>query len=394
MERPVRTASLVAVAALVAMTTVACVAGGGSPPAGLSCAWPNKTTKETLNVAYPDSGATYWSMGYNLLAGDQIMIDGTYPDARYMSFITYNLAGNVVDSITDSAIDPDAGSQNPFSDASATPGGSYHLEVINGVGAGTPDDVLATGGFTGTVIYRSYVSSLPGDPTGGVGLPNVSVRRTDGSVVPIGTCTTPTADASVVDLINLFGPATDLPAQHPPEFKRPATVAGLFANPDNGYIAAVSAHQNGRVLVMKGRAPVVPDTSAGQSPALGGTDMRYWSMCTNEYRKPYPVTDCAYDSQVPLDANGEYTIVTSMPADRPTNATSANGVTWLDWGSTAQDMVLIMRNMLPSPTFHQSVFDVAPGQPASSAMGPYAPVTAECDTATYEAGGAAACGLA
>lgn len=393
-RRTIRPAALATIVVLVAVVSAACAAGGSPPPAGLSCAWPNKTTRETLNVAYPDTGATYWSMGYNLLVGDQILIDGTYPDARYMSFITYNLAGNVVDGITDRDVSPDVGSLNPFADPTAPRGGRYGLVISNGVSAGTPDNVLATGGITGTLIYRSYVSSLPGDPTGGVGLPTVSVRRVDGSVVPIGTCSSPTADSSVIDLINLFGPATDLPAQQPPQFKRPATVAGLFANPDNGYVAAVAAFQAGRVVVIRGTAPAVPDTLAGQSPAASGTDLRYWSMCTNEYRKPYPVTACAYDTQVPLDAGGRYTIVASAAADRPANATTLNGVTWLDWGSTAQDMVLIMRNMLPSASFNESVFSVTPGQPASTTMGAYAPVTAGCSTATFESGGATACGLA
>jgi hypothetical protein len=121
--------------------------------------------------------------------------------------------------------------------------------------------------------------------------------------------------------------------------------------------------------------------------------MRYWSMCTNEYRKPYPVTDCTHDTQVPLDDDGWYTIVASTAADRPANATIDQGVAWLEWGSTTHDMLLILRNMLPAATFDHDVFEVAPGQPASSAMGDYTPLTATCDRATFEAGGAAACGL-
>lgn len=393
-ERPVRLLALGVLVALIGAVTAACAAGGGTPPAGLSCAWQYKTTKDTLNVAYPDSGATYWSMTYNLIVGDQIILDGTFPEARYISFITYNLGGSVIDNITDSAITPNAGSDNPFADAGATPGGSYRVEVRNDIAAGSPDNLLATGGIAGTVIYRTYVSDISGDPTGGVGLPSVSVRRADGSIVPLANCVNPGGDASLVDLINAFGPATDVPALHPPVFKRPATVAGLYANPDNGYVAAVSAHQAGNVVVIRGKAPTTPDTVAGDSPAQAGNDMRYWSMCTNEYRKPYPVTDCAYDSQVPLDANGYYTIVASTPADRPATATTANGVTWLDWGSMAQDMLLIMRNMLPAAGFSQHVFNVAPGQAATTAMGPYAPLTAECPSATFDLGGAGACGLA
>lgn len=388
-----RAAWAVVALALLASVTAACTAGGYTPPAGISCAWPNKTTKETLNVAYPDSGATYWSMQYNLLAGDRVIIEGSFPETRYISFITYNLAGNVVDAVTDRDIVPTAGGQNPFADPAAPTGDGYRLEVRSDIGPGVNDNLLASGGVTGTIIYRTYVSDVAGDPTGGEGLPAVSVRKADGTVVAVPTCAAPGGDGGLIDIINAFGPPTDVPAEEPPVFKRPANVGGLYANPDNGYVAAVADHSAGSVVVVRGKAPTTPDTEAGDSPAEPGNDMRYWSMCTNEYRKPYPVTDCAYDAQVPLDAGGYYTIVTSTAADRPANATVADGVAWLDWGSTAQDMLLILRNMLPDPAFGEDVFEVAPGQPASTAMGDHAPVTTRCSTATFEAGGAAACGL-
>ncbi len=373
--------------------TAACTGATSPPPAGLSCAWAHMVTRDTLNVAYPDTGATYWSMSYNLIAGDRIELEGTFPDARYISFVTYGLTGSAVDHLTDRDIQADVGSSNPFADPGAPDGGSYALTLSASAGPGAPGNVLAAGGVTGSVVYRTYVPDDSGDPTGGVGLPTVKVRRADGSVVTIPECADPGGDPTLVSLINAFGPATDVAPLDPPLFKRPAAVAGLYANPDNGYVAAVAEHQPGEVVVVRAKAPTVPDTVAGASPATPGRDMRYWSMCTNEYRKPYPVTDCTHDTRVPLDGDGWYTIVASTAADRPSNATTADGVAWLDWGSTTFDMVLILRNMLPDAGFTEDVFDVAPGQPASSAMGEHAPLTATCDRATFEAGGATACGL-
>lgn len=378
---------------LLLLSAQACTSLPVTPPAGLSCAWRYKVTRDTLNVAYPDTAATYWSMSYNLLAGDHIEITGTFPDARYFSFVTYDMTGSAVDHMTDRDLQADPESSNPFADPGAPPGGTYALTVSSSVGTGAPGNVLAAGGVLGNVIYRTYVADDPGDPTGGVGLSAVGVRRADGSLVPIPACPNPGGDPSLAELINAFGPPTDVPPLDPPVFKRPTAVAGLYANPDNGYVAAVAGHQPGDVVVVRAKAPTVPDTEAGDSPAASGREMRYWSMCTNEYRKPYPVTDCTYDTQVPLDSNGWYTIVASTPGDRPANATTAEGVAWLDWGSTSYDMLLILRNMLPDAGFSGDVFEVAPGQPASSAMGDYAPVTATCDRATFEAGGATACGL-
>jgi len=225
-----------------------------------------------------------------------------------------------------------------------------------------------------------------------VGLPSVSVRRSDGSVVPLANCANPGGDASLVDLINAFGPPTDVPAQHPPVFKRPATVAGIYPNRDNAYLASIANYQPGKVIVVRGKAPTTPDTQAGQSPATP-SQLRYWSFCTNEYRKPYPVSFCTIDHEAPLDASGYYTIVVSTPGERPTTATTANGIDWVDWGSTSTNLLMAFRHMLPDPGFTQTVKNVAPGQLASEVMGEYTPVAKYCDKATFEAGGAPACGF-
>jgi hypothetical protein len=52
------------------------------------------------------------------------------------------------------------------------------------------------------------------------------------------------------------------------------------------------------------------------APADPAQQMRYRSLCTNEYRKPYVVTECAFDSRVPVDGSGRYTIVTSSAQRR------------------------------------------------------------------------------
>ena len=36
---------------------------------------------------------------------------------------------------------------------------------------------------------------------------------------------------------------------------------------------------------------------ASAFPVMAGGQLRFWSLCTNEVRKPYPVTDCAPDDR-------------------------------------------------------------------------------------------------
>jgi hypothetical protein len=123
-----------------------------------------------------------------------------------------------------------------------------------------------------------------------------------------------------------------------------------------------------------------------------GSDHDVGSLCTNEYRKPYPVSYCTFDRNVAVDSAGQYTFVISTPEDRPVNATAADGVTWLEWGSTQVNNLLLLRHMLASSDFPESAINVAPGALASTTMGAYAPRGSYCDKAVFEQGGAAACG--
>lgn len=389
-----RTGALVGLA-LVGSMAVACAA---PPNANVACAWPTRADASILNVAYPDAGATYWATRYTLGPGQRLELSGTYPEARYFSFITYNLGGSALDTLTDRDIAPDAGSDNPFVDPAADPDPAnrrYTVTVDADAVVAPGDNALAPsvtpGGLVnGSVILRVYVPDDASDPTGGVGLPSITIRNPDGSAVPIAPCPTQAPDAGIVDLINLFGPATDQPPLDPPTFIRPAQLGGLFANPDNAYVAAVVRHQPGRVVVVRVPSPTFPDTRAGDPPSQP-SQLRYWSLCSNEYRKPYPVSACVADHEAVLDGAGVATFVVSTPSDRPANATAADGVTWLDWGSTAVDGLLILRHMLPDPSFPESALGVPPGSPAAATMGAFAPTATTCTTAQFEAGGVGAC---
>ena len=373
----------------------ACTAS--NPTAGVSCAWGIKADKNNFNVAFPDATATYFVTKYKLLPGQKLVLTGTYPYARYMSLHTYTLRGEDIDHIPDRLIVPDPGSDNPFTNLAAsiipakrrwTVTISPEATVQNGQdGANT----ISTP-HVGSVMLRVYVTDNPLDQTGGVPLPQISVIDADGTTTAVlPTCTTQGPSPVGAFLVNLFGPATDKPPNDPPFFKRPLAVAG-YPNRDNAYLASIAAYKPGKVIVVRGKAPTTPDTQAGQSPATPA-QLRYWSFCTNEYRKPYPVSFCAIDHEAPLDGSGYYTIVVSTPDERPDNANTVHGVTWIDWGSTATNLMMAFRHMLPDPEFAETVSNVAPGQLASEVMGDYTPVAVTCNVATFEAGGFAACGL-
>lgn len=400
---------------------------GGSTAAKRSstiCAWAAKAGRDVQNIAYPDTSATYWSLTYSLAKGERLVLRGQFAHARYQSLITYAPTGGAIKVLSDRDTLPDRGSTNPFRGGPpsatprrytaviAAPGGSG-TNLLDAAPAGTPSASSPTTelsreqrqaltravgsggahGVRGTLIYRVYVPTTPADPTGGVGLPAVWLASDHGST-RVRTCARPSASPYGLAIVDRYGPATNGTVPSTPVFIRPngPTANNLYPDPDNVYVATLVRHRAGQVVVVRAKAPTFPDTRAGAS-ITGDEQVRYWSLCTNEYRKPYPVTACKRDDQTVLDGAGDFTFVISTPADRPSNATAAHGVTWLDYGNPNLPSLLLLRNLLASSTFPESAANLPRGALASSTMGAYAPRGAYCSRSTFQAGGAAACGL-
>jgi hypothetical protein len=103
------------------------------------------------------------------------------------------------------------------------------------------------------------------------------------------------------------------------------------------------------VAVLSGKLPTFPATRNGDAVMRGG-EMRYWSITGYEVpdgwsmvrtllgsQRPIGVAAHAVmDEDIVLDGERRYVIVLSRAQDRPANATAANGVTWIDWGPSAE----------------------------------------------------------
>jgi hypothetical protein len=110
---------------------------------------------------------------------------------------------------------------------------------------------------------------------------------------------------------------------------------------------------------------------------------QYWSMVSCEAAPSGQIVDGLTDMQVPLDKDGNYTIVYSRKEDRPKNATPENGVAWIEWSPRGEGIdspqnrtdfgMLMLRIMAPSPDWAESPLNVtAPGM-EENVMGPYFP---------------------
>jgi len=373
-----------------------------APPS--DCLWVGASAidNEQLNFAYPDSSVSYWIAVYNLPPdGAQITFEHRFPHSRFMSLTSYLSTGATVDQLTDREIVPANGATNPFAEGNPRndPHRLFSVTVksaeLPAAPGPTTENILYDGTADTTVprvlVYRNYVSDDGTDSTGNAGLPRVTLHMADGSIVQ---------GEEACEILNIpFQPsaflfpedtyaelrATD-PSQNPPvlraqytrEFQwrcsfdgdcsdTPPRESPLFPNKDNATLYGFLSRKYGEVLVFRGKIPETPKTFEGGNGVFMEGELRYWSICQNEYYSTKG-KGCLFDEQVSINDDGFYTIVTSRPEDRPDNATEECGVGFIPWPddgdgfgivegreSHTDDAYLIVRNTLPSADFQQAI---------------------------------------
>ena len=101
---------------------------------------------------------------------------------------------------------------------------------------------------------------------------------------------------------------------------------------------------SGHVAVLTGKMPHFPATGQGQATMRGG-QVRYWSMTGIDVDplSPLPATaiHSVSDEEVALDEDRNYIIAYSNAPDRPENAISNNGITWVNSGTQTSHGLLL-----------------------------------------------------
>ncbi|MCU1451691.1 MAG: hypothetical protein JWP02_3861 [Acidimicrobiales bacterium] len=418
------------IAALVLSLVGAPPARSAPTPTGTACSWPTRLDPTVGNTLYPDSAANYWITNLPAVPGETLTIRGQYPYGRYMSLTTYTPYLFSIDGLHDAAIAPDAGSSNPFvagAERYATTPRNYTLTVVLGQKpAAPPPNTLYTtsadGSKTGTnfrLAYRVYRPDEGKDDRGGVPLPQVTVNMPGGQSFPLPQCDVPGFPPNGVN--NVVANANGAPAgppwpgTNPPTWHRfyngltsaatltdngvtgtqasdganaqimqQSSKGGFLDNPDNAYVYAGFSRGYGSVVVLHGKLPTFAATYPAAATMPGGTQLRYWSMCTYDVASER-YYGCVPDDEVATDASGGFTIVVSDPSNRPANATAACGANWLPFGP-APESLAIMRNMLPDASFTNAIQSAGYGTEAKD-LGAYYPAGLYTTKSAFEAKG-------
>jgi hypothetical protein len=136
------------------------------------------------------------------------------------------------------------------------------------------------------------------------------------------------------------GRGSELPA--PSDYEQSATSATYV-----DYLVRGMCLGANKVVALTGRLPTIPATRNG-APRMTAAQARYWSLVGYAVPSGWDfvkaldrnavigsAVHAVMDEELVLDGERRYVIVLSRPADRPRNATAANGVTWVDWGPSA-----------------------------------------------------------
>jgi hypothetical protein len=424
--------------------------GPGGEKSG-KCFWGTSYTQETWNKIWPNSATNYETSIDTIPAGGKIVFHGQFPHARFFSFTTSSVIGVIRGHLYDDQIKPDPGSTNPYlpgANRNATHR-SFTVTMVDapdpGPGHEAPNTVY--GGIAGQapgagamlLVVRVYLPDRGRDFTGGVGVSNASYVAANGATsTGAAACTALTSKPGWANLVNvnpiLFPEsrvksllALSSSPEHPavkqavwykyfnPQWmlapfyagtsdanlisSLPVTGTGLGANPANGFAMTWldrrfgPNHHGHNIAVLHGKLPTTPATYAGEAKMQSGTQLRYWSLCNSQGLTSGATTGaCLSDEEVPINAQREYTIVLSLPQDRPKNATVKCGVAWINYGTAGDgytrpdSTLLILRNLATTahPAFPNAIQNIATPADVKSTMGPYQPTVSYTDAAKFK----------
>jgi hypothetical protein len=403
----------------------------------VGCFWTGPFTVDNpkTNAAYPGTEIAYWGAKFSTPPGAVLSLTGSFPHARYSSFNAYEMNGASAGSLSDRSIRPDRGSINPSRPGKvrSARNRSYTLRVKGEAApAGPARNTLYAEpqqGVRQDILYRVYVPDRGRNRSGGTGVPDPALKLTDGRTLRgQALCDelnsthdyegTLLSTQTYETLVNAAGkdPATN-PAQPRFEFFKYFNLLNVFAryrsedfwqqawqnnpayegtqynNNDARYMTGAFSFRFGEVLAVHGRMPTTPKTLGGQKRSRQG-QLVEWDMCTIQSLVTTRTHSCLFDQQVPMrNRKRGYVVAVTPPDERPSNARRHCGVAWLpadpegDGAGRTDAGLLLTRNVLPSPGFKRSIWDVTTPFNARETMGQFYPRGTYMDQQDFESRG-------
>lgn len=404
---------------------------------------------------WPDMQSTYFVGRLVMPSSSTLTLHFQYPHARYFEFALYKAERNTfvaLESLSGQEIKPDEGSTNPFL-VGANRLAENRNFTIKVVAQDAPKDTASrakhtvyagSGNAEVNALIRIYLSDEGYDgagwgpatsPSAGV-FPTYELTLADGTKISAEQIARQYARPVEAKLKTPFdvqqweglvhaktndptlNPAT-APARKDPRWVKFWTlkysVVGAFKTPQEQaqmpyqgamegggdpatqYMIVYLSRKFGPIYVMRAKMPKFPNTYAGADhtglAVMPDAQTQYFSIVSCAAPPSGQIADGLTDMQIPIDAEGYYTVVVSRPEDRPKNATVEKGIAWINWGpgeslnspANRTDWgMLMMRIMASNPDWANGPARVTQPGTEESVMGPYYPRGYYTDKASFE----------
>ena len=362
---------------------------------------------DTKLLYLPDANAVYWRYGWKRQPQDNggVVITGEMPHARYFSYNVYDDdTKSSVGSFADFQLDPDDGSNNPFTGKPANGSLKYTIHIVP---EGTkldaknllyfPRDIenvsvflrhyLPQGGIEGGVAMPVIEAFDPA--TGNIApapesskIPKLSKEEAEKYLLPMLKDMVKQAETDPDALIDrlhdhrsnepfdmkeliatrLLSTTFDLyePGKTAVSFR--FQTSGTYPNGDNYYLGLPVVRTANQVLVTRFRAPQFAENQSENPTAA----VRYFSLNQGD-ENSYNLAS-QFDQEMKVAADGfVYHVIgdTGIGLEEKAEALGANFMPW----KTREKMLLIYRQMLPRSDFMQGIDKVPPYDPGKPASG-------------------------
>jgi hypothetical protein len=325
---------------------------------------------------YPDQNAVYFRFAWENLKDQSLVIKGKVPDARYFSYNLYNdLTKSSIAALADAEILPDEQDPSSYTVHLIPEGqtGNYRNKII------IPDSIKKA-----SVFLRYYLPS--GTIYANRPLPELYVVKGGEKIAPPPSIAIEQMNAagmaSIKKLVmanpsiisgkerKLLSSTTATISDKEPiickimtvpvftHFKDPQNIsaynfnsAGNFPNKDNHYIMMpVIRKKKDDVLLVRFKAPDYARSSSEKNK-----DVRYYSLSQGDEYTHTSLT--MHDEKLQVSKDGFIYVAVGNDAKEIREKSKELGINFMPW-LYKKNLVLILRHMLPSADFKQSVREV------------------------------------
>jgi hypothetical protein len=322
--------------------------------------------------------------------GGRVVFRGEYPRARYFAYHPCDFDTNTLPTLVDVDLEPDAGSVSPY--RGPAPAGAARRYTAQLVFTAPPETGEPNTSYVGRkrdgrpnpavfTILRATGSELGALPPNscGVLLPSVTVYDADGNQTAHWDECDPYSPGTEPPIETTHFAALPIPDHRgltrPGEFDVKSNWGlpyDLLASDDILYVGTPYSHRWGELLVLRALPPTPP-----QIRGFTVTNYNFWAGIANT---------SLVDDEIARDADGWMTLVVSSAGERPSNATAAHGVTWLDWGPYLDGQLTFRCLLRRDPLLQQLRLAIETGD-APPEIAPYVPRAAHGTRADFEAAG-------